>query len=78
MRKADNFDSKKWLVENKITTQSRLNENESFQKPSEDSDIESLKNFWYKRTKIDLKKFIKPYVREDFLLEKSGKMKYGF
>ena len=27
MRKADNFDSSKWLVENKITTQSRLNEN---------------------------------------------------
>ena len=26
MKKADNFDSKKWLVENKITTQSRLNE----------------------------------------------------
>jgi hypothetical protein len=28
MKKADNFDSSKWLVENKITTQSRLNENE--------------------------------------------------
>ena len=26
MRKADNFNSSKWLVENKITTQSRLNE----------------------------------------------------
>jgi len=26
MKKADNFDSSKWLVENKITTQSRLNE----------------------------------------------------
>ena len=26
MRKADNFDPSKWLVENKITTQSRLNE----------------------------------------------------
>jgi hypothetical protein len=26
MRKADNFDSTKWLVENKITFQSRLNE----------------------------------------------------
>jgi hypothetical protein len=26
MKKADNFDSTKWLVENKITTQSRLNE----------------------------------------------------
>ena len=27
MKKADNFDAKKWLVENKITFQSRLNEN---------------------------------------------------
>ena len=27
MRKADNFDAKQWLTENKITTQSRLNEN---------------------------------------------------
>ena len=26
MKKADNFDVKQWLVENKITTQSRLNE----------------------------------------------------
>jgi hypothetical protein len=26
MKKADNFDATKWLVENKITTQSRLNE----------------------------------------------------
>jgi hypothetical protein len=26
MKKADNFDAKQWLVENKITTQSRLNE----------------------------------------------------
>ena len=29
MKKADNFDAKQWLVENKITTQSRLNEDES-------------------------------------------------
>jgi hypothetical protein len=28
MKKADNFDVTKWLVENKITTQSRLDENE--------------------------------------------------
>lgn len=27
MKKADNFDSSKWLVENKVTFQSRLNEN---------------------------------------------------
>jgi hypothetical protein len=47
MKKADNFDAKQWLVENKITTQSRLNENEEFQKPSKDSDIESLKKRYY-------------------------------
>ena len=29
MKKADNFDAKQWLVENKITTQSRLNEEET-------------------------------------------------
>jgi hypothetical protein len=27
MKKADNFNVNKWLIENKITTQSRLNEN---------------------------------------------------
>jgi len=27
MKKADNFNTNKWLIENKITTQSRLNEN---------------------------------------------------
>ena len=26
MKKADNFNASKWLVENKITTQSKLNE----------------------------------------------------
>ena len=30
MKKADNFDAKQWLVENKITFQSRLNENIDF------------------------------------------------
>ena len=29
MKKADNFDAKQWLVENKITTQSRLNEEDT-------------------------------------------------
>jgi hypothetical protein len=28
MKKADNFDAKQWLVENKITTQSRINEDD--------------------------------------------------
>ncbi len=30
MKKADNFDSSKWLVENKITIQSRLNEEDEY------------------------------------------------
>ena len=30
MKKSDNFDASKWLVENKITTQSRLNENDDY------------------------------------------------
>lgn len=29
MKKADNFDAKQWLVENKVTFQSRLNEEEN-------------------------------------------------
>ena len=33
MKKADNFNASKWLVENKITTQSRLNENEPYLSP---------------------------------------------
>jgi hypothetical protein len=37
----DNFDLKKFLVENKLTENSRLNE--GFQKPEEDSNIEILK-----------------------------------
>lgn len=40
-------------------------------------DIRSIKRYWQKATKIPLKQFIKPYIRKDFLLEKSGKMKYG-
>ena len=30
MKKADNFDAKQWLVENKVTFQSRLNEEKTF------------------------------------------------
>ncbi len=40
-------------------------------------DIEFLKKYWYKVTEINFKQFTKPYVREDFLPEKSGKMRYG-
>jgi len=38
MKKADNFDSSKWLVENKITFQSKLNE----EKPTDDM----VKDYW--------------------------------
>lgn len=39
--------------------------------------VEFLKKYWSQITKIPLKQFIKPYVRKDFLPQKSGKMKYG-
>lgn len=42
-----------------------------------DQDIERLKRYWSRITKISKNKFIKPYVRNDFKKEKSGKMKYG-
>src|SRR4030042_997686 len=42
-----------------------------------DQNIEYLKKFWHKITNINLKQFTKPYIRKDFLPEKSGKMKYG-
>ncbi len=40
-------------------------------------DIKNLNKYWYELTKIPSNQFIKPYIREDFLPEKSGKMKYG-
>lgn len=42
-----------------------------------DQDIENIINFWYKTTGIPKNQFTKPYIRKDFLYEKSGKMKYG-
>ena len=38
---------------------------------------ESLKRFWSKLTKVSLKQFTKPYVRQDFKEDKIGKMPYG-
>ena len=38
MKKADNFNASKWLVENKITKQSKLNE----EKPTNDM----VENYW--------------------------------
>jgi len=42
-----------------------------------DQDVEALKKYWYKETNIPLTQFTKPYVRKDFLPEKSGKMEHG-
>ena len=42
-----------------------------------DQDVEDLKNFWHKVTKISLKQFIKPYIKKDFSSEKGRKMKHG-
>jgi len=42
-----------------------------------DQDSESLKKYWSKLTTIPLNQFIKPYIRKDFLPEKSGKMQHG-
>jgi hypothetical protein len=74
MKKADNFDSSKWLVENKITTQSRLNEgkikNQYVVKDEEESDeygdfysIDKKKAFEYLKqfnsSEVSAKQFIK-------------------
>jgi hypothetical protein len=45
MKKADNFDASKWLVENKITFQSRLNENEEFSDDFPSLDYNTITNF---------------------------------
>jgi len=42
-----------------------------------DQDVENIKDYWYKLTNIPKSQFSKPYVKNDFLPEKSGKMKYG-
>ena len=67
MKKADNFDAKQWLVENKITTQSRLNENSmsniiSALVEKENIIVNSIKNAIKQDpelTEQDIKQFIK-------------------
>ncbi len=39
--------------------------------------IKELTNFWSKLTKIPIKQFTKPYIREDFKKEGIRKMNYG-
>ena len=68
MKKADNFDPSKWLVENKITFQSRLNENEeeniiSFLKDHKQELIDQIAERW------DLnEKEIKKYNSEEIVM----------
>lgn len=40
-------------------------------------DVDNLKRFWQKVTKIPCGQFTKPYIRKDFLPNKKDKMKYG-
>lgn len=40
-------------------------------------DIDGVKKYWSSITNIPLGQFTKPYIRKDFLPEKSGKMEYG-
>ena len=53
MKKSDNFNASKWLVENKITTQSRLKEEES-------NDVLTQEDFNVLRTKGFAINFAKP------------------
>ncbi len=39
--------------------------------------VEQLKEYWSELTKVPLSQFTKPYIREDFSLKKTGRMKYG-
>lgn len=42
-----------------------------------DQNLKTLQRFWTKETEIPLTHFTKPFIREDFRIDKSGKMKYG-
>ena len=42
-----------------------------------DQDIRGLIDYWSRLTNIPKTQFTKPYVRQDFKIEKAGKMKYG-
>jgi len=40
-------------------------------------DVEELKQYWRKLTRIPLNQFIKPFIKEEFSDDKKDKMKYG-
>ena len=50
MKKADNFNPAKWLVENKITNQSQLNENQSKKKDQLDLPKASIVTLFGKKS----------------------------
>ena len=67
MKKADNFDAKQWLVENKITFQSRLNEEKTFDDNAkaygilfldndDEDEIEETPYIWNEKALVDLVK----------------------
>jgi len=88
MKKADNFDSSKWLIENKITTQSKLNEDENIDLMSfiKNNKGEIIKQLNQKEAKDNLAKTVdfevvykeknKVYAERDYLPigEKNEKM----
>ena len=75
MKKADNFDAKQWLVENKVTFQSRLNENED-----EDNDYDLNDAFKAAEDKASYEKvldIIKSYEDESVLKDFKSKFPEG-
>jgi hypothetical protein len=77
MKKADNFDAKQWLVENKITTQSRLNEQKYIKIDNseyyvdENGNVKLSLNFPYKFNRSD--KYNTP--REEYIDKNNWKEK---
>jgi len=88
MKKADNFNASKWLIENKITIQSKLNEDENMDLMSfiKDNKGEIIKQLNQKEAKDNLAKTVdfevvykeknKVYAERDYLPigEKNEKM----
>jgi type III secretory pathway component EscV len=83
MKKADNFDASKWLVENKITSQSKLNENlpqsteekdEIITKVMQQYDFDIIpKNIFF-----SLKEFLIDMFEEDFITVNDVKQQIDF
>jgi len=72
MKKVDNFDASKWLIENKITTQSRLNENEETKKGTYDVKQSNGINYLYLYPGYDMPEGNNPYW--EILTSKDGEI----